>query len=815
MRGPHSVYNYRVLRVCTLLLLAVTMYGQDLTVLDENGTPLIGVEVYTDDLSFGDVTDSDGKVSIAGLSDQQSIYLRYLGYKTIKESLSRLRSLGFSINMTVDQSMLEELVVLGRRAVEASDIPYQVSSISIKDIQSQEAQTSADALGQHGSVYVQKSQLGGGSPVIRGFEASRVLLVVDNVRLNNAIYRNGHLQSAITVDQAMLDRMDVIYGPNSLMYGSDALGGVVNFKTRDPLLSDGPDDTAFSGNFYTRYASANEERSAHVDLSYGKEKWGSLTSLTYSKYGDLRTGSNRDERFPDFGKRLIYQGIDNAGNDITLTNDRPDVQVGSGYNQFDLLQKILFVPNTEQRITANIQYSTSTDIPRYDNLSEIRDGQLRWGEWYYGPQTRFLASLDYRHLKQTKAYDQLILIGSFQHIDEDRITRLFGNPMRQEQNEDVSVFGLTIDASKSINEQLEVSYGADVQHNIVVSDVSMTNLQTGEVTMSGLSRYASGTNDLTHLGAYISLEGTSTDELHHINGGLRYTQTTSELSYERSDPVVWPSSFYDGLTNSNSAITFSLGSSHQLLPTLLVKSMLGTAFRSPNIDDLSKIRINSDEITFPNLDLEPERSINAEITIGYKPSDVVSISGTAFYTRLSNAIVRRDFTAPDGSPTWDSQGDILRVVANQNLQKGRIQGLSINLNGQISKSLSYLGSLNLISGREITDSETKEPLAHIPPVYGRFGVKYEHDKWSSQLNVRYNGAKDIALYGGSVDNPDLATPIGALSWTTLNIYGNYRFTESVSLSLSAENLLDLHYRPFAAGISAPGRNFILSVKGKF
>jgi len=203
------------------------------------------------------------------------------------------------------------------------------------------------------------------------------------------------------------------------------------------------------------------------------------------------------------------------------------------------------------------------------------------------------------------------------------------------------------------------------------------------------------------------------------------------------------------------------------------------------------------------------------ITIGYQPSQLFHVSATAFYTRLSNAIIRRNFTAPDGSPTWMIQGDVLQVVANQNLQKGRIQGISINLNGEITKRLSYLGSLNLISGREITDTEVREPLPHIPPIYGRLGIKYDHDKWSSQLSVRYNGAKDISLYGGSVDNPDLATPIGALTWTTINVYGKYNLHKNLSLSISGENLLDLHYRPFAAGISAPGRNFILSVKGNF
>ena len=98
-------------------------------------------------------------------------------------------------------------------------------------------------------------------------------------------------------------------------------------------------------------------------------------------------------------------------------------------------------------------------MPRYDNLSEVVNGQLRWAEWEFGPQSRLLAAIDYRHIASTKIYDQLTVIGSYQRIDEDRLTRRFGNPIREEQNEDVFVFSLTTDASKLISDQFELSYG--------------------------------------------------------------------------------------------------------------------------------------------------------------------------------------------------------------------------------------------------------------------------------------------------------------------------------------------------------------------
>jgi len=522
MRGRHSQFNYQVLKTIFLIFLSTTLLSQTIVVMDEDGHTLPGVEVFTEDLSVGLITDTDGRVLIENVGDHTMITFRYLGYQDVITTLSNLENYEYKVVLKIK---------------------------------------SADALAHHGGVYVQKSQLGGGSPIIRGFEANRVLLVVDDIRLNNAIYRSGHLQNAITVDQAMLDRVEVIFGPNSLIYGSDALGGVVNFKTRNPALSNSQEDSNIAGQYYLRYASANQEKSAHVDFNYGKEKWGSLTSLTFSDYNDLKSGSRRDDRFPDFGKRLFVQSTDASGVDIAIENEDPNVQVGTGYSQVDVLQKFLFTPSQQHRVSFNLQYSTSSDVPRYDNLNEVRNGQLRWAQWDYGPQTRFLTALDYRHISPTKLYDQLIIIGAYQRIDEDRISRRFGNPLRETQEEDVSVYSLTIDASKYLNasSNLELEYGVDVQHNDVVSSATLVNVNTSEASDQALTRYASGDNILTNIGGYLHLKGASKNGKLNVNSGLRYSSSNYKLSYDRSDPIDWPSNFFDGISSSNQALTWSVG----------------------------------------------------------------------------------------------------------------------------------------------------------------------------------------------------------------------------------------------------------------
>ena len=117
------------------------------------------------------------------------------------------------------------------------DIPQKIVSINAQSIAFGNSQTSADLLQQSGQVFVQKSQLGGGSPMIRGFATNRVLLSVDGVRMNNAIFRGGNVQNVLSIDPFSIKNTEIIFGPGSVIYGSDAIGGVMNFYTKAPRFS--------------------------------------------------------------------------------------------------------------------------------------------------------------------------------------------------------------------------------------------------------------------------------------------------------------------------------------------------------------------------------------------------------------------------------------------------------------------------------------------------------------------------------------------------------------------------------------------------
>jgi hemoglobin/transferrin/lactoferrin receptor protein len=803
------------IHICIFTLLSNIAFGQlEVLVTNENQTGLPYVEVYTSDFEFSTLSDEEGKVIIPHkVKTNQTIIFNFLGYQ--QQSYKKSELIANPLIILKHGLIMDEVLMVGRTDNQSRDLPGKIESINTKVFKLTNPQTAADALDQHADVYVQKSQMGGGSPVVRGFEANKVLLVLDGIRMNNAIYRSGHLQSAITVDNAMLERLEVLYGPGSLIYGSDAIGGVVHFRSKNPRLNfDEQKRYNAYGNAYARYATANKEKSAHIDFNIGNDKFGSLTSLTFSDYSDLRTGSKRGDDFPDFGKRLNYVEREN-NQDIVRTNPDPNIQIGTAYQQVDMLQKILYQPNDQIRIIANFQFSTSSDIPRYDALTETQGNQLSFAEWYYGPQNRFLSSLRSDLNLQSALYDKIILIAAYQKIDEDRIDRRFGSNNLDRQEEDVNVYSITADLHKYLDKDglFEINYGLEFNKNDLVSTAFRTNISNGSITDDILTRYPSGGGS-TNNAAFYALMKKSFPKI-DLFAGFRFSSNGLKVKYNRTDNLPWPENYYDGISTNNKALSWSLGTAYSPVNGLKISGQLSTAFRSPNIDDLAKIRVNASEISVPNINLQPEKSLNGELTISQKINSYLFISATGFMTSLQDAIVRADFTLPDGTSFLVDEGDTLKTVSNINANSARVKGVSLNIKSVLSQNIELSGSINYIRGRQFDASDDQTPLSHIPPLYGKVSMAYVDDHQQISLRLRYNGEKPVSEYGGSEDNLINATAKGTPAWYTLNAYYLRKINNSISVSFALENIMDTHYRPFASGVSAPGRNIILSLNSKF
>ncbi len=732
---------------------------------------------------------------------------RFVGFAVLLLGHSYLTNA--QVKDTVNQYSLKEFVFSASKFREKQEnIAQKINIIKSKEIAWQMPQTSAAMLEQSGNVFVQRSQMGGGSPNIRGFEASRVLLIVDGVRMNNAIYRAGHLQNVITIDNNILDRVEVLYGPGSTLHGSDALGGVMVFTTKNPMLSR-KKGAQFSGNVMTRYSSANDEGTAHFDLNIGTKKLASLTSVTYSSFGDLRQGDNRNPFYGDFGLRANYVGRLN-GVDVVLPNTDPNVQKYTGYQQVDVLQKLLYAPKDNIQHLLNLQYSNSSDVPRYDRLTEVRNGLPRYAEWYYGPQERLLGAYSFSANELSGIIDEVQAGVNYQLIEESRYQRNFGSVDRRHRKEQLNIIGYNIDARKKIQHH-ELTIGTDGQFNDVVSTAYTEDINTNSRT--GLdTRYPDGGSKAYYCALYAQDVFKVIPEKLVLNGGVRLNYVN--ISSEFKDTTFFPFPFKTA-TQEQLAWSGNLGMIY--FPHKHWRMVLNgsSGFRSPNVDDMSKVfeSVGGVSLVVPNPSLEPEYTYNVDLTLAYKRKRV-SVEVTGFYTWFRNAIVQ-DFFTLNGQDSIVYNGQKTAIVASQNKARAYLYGVNATLNARLSSHLSFLSTINYTYGRYY-NGNTEVPLDHIPPVYGKTSIMYDYKRVKGECYVMYNGWKRLSDYSPSgEDNQKYATIHGMPSWYTLNVRAGYQLHANVRLQLALENILDKNYRVFASGVSAPGRNLVITARANF
>ena len=694
---------------------------------------------------------------------------------------------------------LEEVVISANKfELKKKESPNQIELITAKQIAFQNSPNTANLLEQTGNVFVQRSQAGGGSPVLRGFEASRVLIVMDGVRMNNAIYRAGHLQNVLRIDQSMLERAEVVFGPSSVMYGSDALGGVVHFRSKNPEFG------VKSFRSYLRHSTAIDEKTGHLDFNIGRKRLAFLTSFTFSDFGDVIQGSKRLAAYPDFGKRLFY--VEKQVNaDVSIKNNEVNKQVGSAYSQYDFLQKISFQQSEKIKHTLNFQFSNSSNVPRYDRLTELRNGLPRFAEWYYGPEKRLMFAY-HLELKNTLIYDRATVSLAFQDIEESRVSRNFNNANRKSQLEKVNLFSLNADFQKVIKSQT-LTYGLEVVGNDVKSKAHFTNINTNEERKAD-TRYPDGKNTMNTWAIYVADQLKVSDAL-IVHGGLRYAFT--DLSAEFTEKAFFPFPFNE-IQQKNNSLTGNLG----IVYTPFAKTKFGllgsSGFRSPNIDDLAKVFDSvPGSLIVPNPDIRPEYSYNGELSLNQQIGKKIRLEGVYFVTSMRNAIVIDDFSL-NGERLVMYNGQSSKVLAAQNKAKALIHGWNLNLKADLSKEVVFSSSLNYTKG-SIKDA-VNTPMDHIPPMFGRTAIKYQKNAIQVEVFSIYNGWKKLANYSPSgEDNLIYATKDGMPSWWTLNLRSDYQVNKNVSIQFACENIFDKNYRNFASGISSAGRNFVITVRG--
>jgi hemoglobin/transferrin/lactoferrin receptor protein len=788
----------------------IMLHGQQITVVDEvTRQPLEFVTIYSPSKNVSAITNIKGQAEVAQFEGADDILFRIIGYEAKEKSWTKLSAAGFRVALKPSQVELEGVVVSAARwELERSDVPNKITSINPGQIALQNPQTAADLLGTSGGVFIQKSQMGGGSPMIRGFAANRVLIAVDGVRMNNAIFRSGNLQNVINVDPFAIRSTEVIYGPGAVIYGSDAIGGVMNFYTLRPILSSN-EKPFVRVNALTRYATANEEKTGHLDFNIGLKKWGFVTSISFSDYGDLKMGSNGPDDYlrPEYVERI--NGVDSI-----IPNPDPKVQVPTGFTMLNLMQKVRFQPGRNWEFNYGFHYSTTSDYSRYDRHIRYREELPRSAEWYYGPQTWVMNTLDISGNRPMKIYDRFGLTLAHQFFEESRHDRDFRKDILYNRTEKVNVFSVNMDFDKKLTENQRLFYGAELQLNNVNSEGDDEDIATGE-TVPGASRYPDGSS--LNAGAVYGSYLNKLSEVLTFQGGLRYNISTLKATF---DTTFYPFPFTNA-NLTNSALTGSAGFNYHPNPNWQYKLNFATGFRAPNMDDAGKV-FDSEPgfVIVPNPELKPEYAYSGEIGVTGNIRDRVRLYVTLFYTLLDNAMVRRNFQL-NGMDSIIYDGEMSRVQAIQNAANANVYGVQVEAEADFGKGFGMRVNFNYQKGEEELEDETTAPLRHASPTFGGVNFTYAGKRLTADLSAMVNGEIPYSNLAPSEREKEYIYALNgdgnpySPAWHTINLKVMYRLTENIRLSVGLENITDQRYRPYSSGIAGAGRNFIAALKVAF
>ncbi len=708
----------------------------------------------------------------------------------------------------------EVIISASKWGQKLNEIPNKVTRISRQQILQNQPQTAADMLQQSGTVFVQKSQLAGGSPMIRGFATNRVLLVVDGLRMNNAIYRSGNLQNVISIDPLTVQNTEVIFGPGTMVYGSDAIGGVMSFNTLQPTLSPAangsqPAKMQVHGNALARYSTANSEQTYHADLSIGSKKWGYLGSVSYSSFGNLKMGKNGGQDSylrPEYVQRI-------GDKDSIVKNSDPYEQVFSGYEQWNVLQKIRFKPSESIDLQYAFYFGQSGTAPRYDRLIEYRNGALRYAEWNYGPMIWRMHTFSALFSKPTGIYDEARLVAGYQDYEESRLDRSINSGSRRKQQENVTQWTANLDATKKWGNG-NLYYGAEYVSNLVHSAAWTQNINDG-MKAPVATRYPDGST-WKSFGLYGMYKWDINQQM-TLQSGLRFN--SGQVKAEFDDTFI-PFPYEDAYLNDG-ALTGNIGLVYRPTDRWQINGLINTGFRIPNIDDMGKLFETAPGlVVVPNPDLESEYAWNYEVGISNHLAGKYKFELVGFHTRLTNAIVRRPYTF-NGQDSIPINGVMSKVEALQNIGLATVWGIQAAGDYNFTKALGAYFHANWTQGEETDDVKNEQvPLRHAPPFFGDAGIRWQKSGFRAEFYGFYNSEISNENLAPSEQQKPLIYAMDengkpySPSWFTLNARLGYQW-KSIGVNLCWENMTNQRYRPYSSGIVAAGSNLVVSLRAGF
>jgi hemoglobin/transferrin/lactoferrin receptor protein len=659
----------------------------------------------------------------------------------------------------------EMVVTAGRQEQLSGDTSAPITVLTREEIEREQPEKMADLFKQIPGVEVQGEGPFRGIPVIRGLTSNRVLILVDGQRLNNARESTDFagIQPAL-VNLADVERIEVLRGPASVQYGSDAIGGVVNIITRKPDL--GTQEFKVTGDAGYEYASTSDSQQFRASVTGTGKGFSFFVGGTSEDVGNYTAadGASEDPRYEDYV--LSDNVVPNSGMEQTTFNGN-----------------VRFLTGTQGvfRVNAEVVRTKNIGFPGYDpatsgiDISFPNFNRDKFAlAWESGP---------------VWGLNDIVLSSWYQEIDKESIRDFdfgfyFSNQYTQSLIKSTGFNAQSIADLDIHHLTFGLDFYQDRLHDNALSESSFTPPNDDVAVPDSHQR---------GLGLYID-DQIALSPRFTLSAGLR----GDSFSFVTEDD---PRYVGEQFNVDQSSLAGNLGAVWQVAEHVNVTGLIARGFRAPNLQERSFIGLASTGDTFilqnPFLDSETSWNYEAGFKVRY---DHYSGGLTLYYNDLNNFITL-EFLDPSESPIPG-----LEAAQLQNVEKATIKGIELDLEAIFARWWTAFGTFAVIEG---DNNITNEPLPSIPPMKVILGVRYQRARWWTEANMRWLDSQTRL----PTDDPRYET--GTPSFTVFALRGGYDFAFGLGVLVALENLTDKLYNEPYNNRPEPGRNLRLTVAYRF
>ena len=643
---------------------------------------------------------------------------------------------------------LDEITVLAtRRPATVEEVSAAVTTIDGDDVMSHKLTT--DALASQVGVNLQQTTPGQGAVIIRGLKGSAVLHLVDGMRLSNAIFRTAPTPWFALVPASSVKRLEVVRGTPASLYGSEAVGGVVQSVSRLPEFDS--DEIGYAGDVYAGFDSAELLKSLRATLDVGTRSLAASFSAEYMETGDRRIGG---------GERIAP----------------------TGYESKALRAVIRGISSDERSWLLDLHYLEQPETPRIDELVPgFGQTEPSSSEFLFAPNQRTFVHFQHDYI--TASGIDWKIDAAWQRIVDDRTTRDFGATDRRLEDNSSDLYGVTASASGETDALWWIA-GIDIYHDEVRSSRFAQDITDNSITELA-PRFPDGST-VGQAGLFGNVQWSVADR-HAVNAGVRYTDVRIDLP--------------DGTTITPGRLSGDLGWVYDLSDTWQLVANAGAGFRAPNIADLGTLGSRpGNRFNIPNTSLESEQVTHGDLGLRHR-SDSWQFEFQLFSLRYTDRIA----SVSTGEVTPDGRD----IVQSVNAASSSIQGVEAGFSANLTDLVSVSAVLNYTYGEQRIGDEN-EPADRVPPLNGRVVLDYtpgEH--WSFETWLVAAAGQD-RLSARDVRDPRI-NPLGTSGWGMLGASANWANADW-QVTLGVDNLFDRQYRVHGSGIDAPGRNVFMTLR---